>query len=198
MFVFFNILCDVFPLVFVQSYIFSKNQENHTVGLVQNRLKKIVRFWKVFFQKNRKVLNPFKSSWKVLDNHDFFKKQRVILGLNQLFSKNCFCNLPLKSSRKDHFFFKKINFCIFSWKKCFIERNDGKKWKKWSPGGQNVVSGGLEYYAYICLASLFSFHMVDRQRGPAFKLQPPLLILALAPEPESTKKLSGTRRITFP
>ena len=41
-------------------------------------------------------------------------------------------------------------------------------------------------------------HMVDPQRGAVFNGRPPLLILALAPEPESgTKKLSGTRRITF-
>ena len=66
-----------------------------------------------FFQKNENILNAFKSSWKERDNHDFSQKQRVPVGLNTVFSKTWFSLLPLKSSRKEHFFLKKTKFYFF-------------------------------------------------------------------------------------
>ena len=76
----------------------------------------------VFFQKNENILNAFKSSWKERDNHDFSQKQRVPVGLNTVFSKKWFSLLPLKSSRKEHFFLKKIKFLLFREKRCFTNR----------------------------------------------------------------------------
>ena len=74
-----------------------------------------------FFQKNENILNAFKSSWKERDNHDFSQKQRVPVGINPVFSKKWFSLLPLKSSRKEHFFLKKKQIFTFSWKKVFYQ-----------------------------------------------------------------------------